>query len=186
MLKGKNIVLGITGGIAAYKSLKLISLLKKEGANVDVIMTRNAQEFVTPLTVRTLSKNAVVTDMFAKTDNFNIAHISLADKADILLVAPATANIIGKVANGIADDMLSTTIMATKTKVIFAPAMNQNMYQNPIVQNNILRLKELGYYFVDPEEGMLACGINGIGKMANVNKIINKLKEMVEVEKWKK
>ena len=145
MFKDLNIVIGITGGISAYKACGIVSYLKKEGANVDVIMTKNACEFITPLTLETLSGNKVVTDMFKRPDYIEVEHISLARKADVFLIVPATANIIGKVANGIADDMLSTTIMATKAPVIFAPAMNNGMYENPIVQDNITKLKKYGY-----------------------------------------
>ena len=144
----KNILLGVTGGIAAYKALEIVSMLVKKDINVDVIMTENATKFVTPLSFQSLSQNMVTCDMFSEPKAFEIQHISLATKADLLLVAPATANIIGKVANGVADDMLSTTIMATKAKVIFAPAMNTNMYENPIVQNNIRKLKAFGYEFI--------------------------------------
>ena len=146
MLKDKNIVLGITGGIACYKVASLVGLLKKAGANVDVIMTKNATEFVGPLTFQTLSQNPVVIDMFEPIKTADVRHISLAEKADAIIIAPATANIIGKVANGIADDMLSTVIMASTKPVIFAPAMNNNMYLNPIVQENISKLKKFGYH----------------------------------------
>jgi phosphopantothenoylcysteine decarboxylase/phosphopantothenate--cysteine ligase len=176
MLENKNIVVGITGGIAAYKTATIINILKKEGANVHVIMTKSATEFITPLTIRTLSKNPVVTDMFKETDVYEVEHISLATLADLFVVVPATANIIGKVAHGIADDMLSTTIMATKAQVIFAPAMNENMYINPIVQDNIERLKQYGYKFIEPQSGMLACGKEGIGKLADTSLIIDEIK----------
>ena len=149
MLENKNIVLGITGGIAAYKAAEIVSRLKKSGANVKAIMTKNACEFITPLTIRTLSKNEVVTELFERPVTLKPEHISLANEADLILVAPATANIIGKVANGIADDMLSTTIMATKAPVVFAIAMNTNMLENPIVQENIEKLKSHGYLFID-------------------------------------
>lgn len=172
MLKNKNIVIGITGGIACYKACEIISYLIREGANVDVIMTKNATEFITPLTIETLSKNKVVTDMFEKNEHIEVEHISLARKADLILVVPATANIIGKVANGIADDMLSTTIMATISKVVFAPAMNNEMYNNKIVQENIKKLKKYGYEFINPIEGNLACGYKAIGKLAKKETII--------------
>ena len=172
MFENKNIVIGITGGIACYKVCEIISYLVKGGANVDVIMTKNATEFITPLTIETLSKNKVTIDMFEKKEHVEVEHISLARKADLILVIPATANIIGKVANGIADDMLSTTIMATTSKVIFAPAMNNGMYNNKIVQDNIKKLKKYGYEFIDPIEGNLACGYKAIGKLANKEKII--------------
>ncbi|MGB7604307.1 MAG: bifunctional phosphopantothenoylcysteine decarboxylase/phosphopantothenate--cysteine ligase CoaBC [Lutisporaceae bacterium] len=166
MLKGKNIVLGVSGGIAAYKACELTSRLKKLNANVDVIMTKSATEFVTPLTFQSLSLNQVITGMFDQPKYWEIEHISLAKKADIIVIAPATANIIGKLANGIADDMLSTTVMAAKSIKLIAPAMNTNMYENPVVQKNIETLKQLGYKFVEPGEGRLACGDIGKGKMA--------------------
>lgn len=172
MLKNKNIVIGITGGIACYKVCEIISHLVRGGANIDVIMTKNATEFITPLTIETLSKNKVVIDMFEKKEHIEVEHISLARKADLILVAPATANIIGKVANGIADDMLSTTIMATTSKVVFAPAMNNEMYNNKIVQNNIKKLKKYGYEFINSIEGNLACGYKAIGKLARKETII--------------
>jgi len=176
MLKNKNIVIGITGGIACYKACEIISYLVREGANVDVIMTKNATEFITPLTIETLSKNKVVIDMFAKKEHIEVEHISLARKADLVLVVPATANIIGKVANGIADDMLSTTIMATTSKVVFAPAMNNEMYNNRIVQDNIKKLKDYGYEIINPVEGNLACGYKAIGKLAKKETIIEFIK----------
>ena len=142
MFKDMNIVIGVTGGIAAYKVCGLINYLKSEGANIDVIMTRSATYFITPLTLETLSGNKVITDMFKSPDYREVEHITLAMKADLFLIVPATANIIGKVSWGIADDMLSTTIMATKAPVIFAPAMNNNMYENKIVQENIVLTKE--------------------------------------------
>lgn len=169
----KNVVIGVSGGIAVYKALDVISKLKKHDVNVDVIMTKSAQEFVTPLSFQSLSQNMVIKDMFEEPKAFEIQHISLAKKADLLVVVPATANIIGKVANGIADDMLSTTIMATRAKVIFAPAMNTNMYTNPIVQENISKLKELGYEFINPACGRLACGDVGDGKLADTEEIVD-------------
>ena len=168
----KNVVVGVTGGIAVYKALDVISRLKKKDINVDVIMTKSACEFVTPLSFQSLSQNAVIKDMFDEPKVFEIQHISLAKKADVLVVVPATANIIGKVANGIADDMLSTTIMATNAKVIFAPAMNTNMYNNPIVQENIKKLKDYGYEFINPSSGRLACGDVGDGKLADTEEIV--------------
>ncbi|KUO69827.1 MAG: phosphopantothenoylcysteine decarboxylase [Clostridia bacterium BRH_c25] len=167
MLKGKNIVLGVSGGIAAYKACELVSRLKKLSADVHVIMTDSAAKFVTPLTFQSLSLNQVAVDMFKAPKYWEIEHISMAKLADVLVIAPATANIIGKLAGGIADDMLSTTAMATKAKVIIVPAMNSNMYENPVVQRNIKLLKELGYSFIEPEEGRLACGDVGKGKMAD-------------------
>lgn len=173
---GKTVVLGVTGGIAAYKALDIVSSLRKKDIDVHVIMTEHAKEFVTPLSFQSLSSNTVIYDMFEEPRAFEIQHISLAKKADVILVAPATANIIGKIANGIADDMLSTTIMATKSEVIFVPAMNTNMYENPIVQNNIEKLKKYGYKFIEPDSGRLACGDVGKGKLADVGDIC----EMVE------
>ena len=177
MFKYLNIVIGVTGGIAAYKACSLVSYLTKEGANVDVIMTKNAMEFINPITLETLSKNKVVTDMFERPDYIDVKHISLAKKADLFIIAPATANIIGKVANGIGDDMLSTTIMATKAKVYFVPAMNNQMYENKIVQDNIKKLKKYGYKFVEPAEGYLACGDVAKGKYPGTKNIIDKIKE---------
>lgn len=183
MIKNKNIVIGMTGGIACYKVCELINYLTREGANVDVIMTKNSTEFITPLTIETLSKHKVVTDMFEKKEHIEVEHISLAKKADLFIVVPATANIIGKVANGIADDMLSTTIIATKAKVVFAPAMNNQMYNNIIVQNNIEKLKNYGYEFIDPVEGNLACGYKAIGKLASKDTIIQKIQDLLKDEK---
>ncbi|MDD2733819.1 MAG: bifunctional phosphopantothenoylcysteine decarboxylase/phosphopantothenate--cysteine ligase CoaBC [Desulfuromonadaceae bacterium] len=166
MIANKKIILGVCGGIAAYKAIELLRLLTKAGADVHVIMTRAAQEFVTPLTFQTLSSNPVHTELFNLIAEQEIGHISLADQADLFIVVPATANIIGKIAVGIADDMLTTTIMATKAPVLFAPAMNVNMFSNPIYQENEHKLRRLGYLFVDPIRGSLACGWEGEGKLA--------------------
>lgn len=163
----RTVVIGVTGGIAVYKALDVISRLKKENVEVHVIMTKAAKEFVNPISFQSLSQNMVIHDMFEEPKAFEIQHISLAKKADLFAVIPATANVIGKVANGIADDMLTTTIMATKAPVIFAPAMNVNMYTNPIVQDNIQKLKEYGYDFIYPTAGRLACGDIGEGKLAD-------------------
>ena len=183
MLKDKNILIGVTGGIACYKVCEIISYLTREGANIDVIMTKNATEFITPLTLETLSKNKVTIDMFEKKEHVEVEHISLARKADLILVVPATANIIGKVSNGIADDMLSTTIMATPAPVVFAPAMNNEMYNNRIVQDNIKKLKEYCYKFINPVEGNLACGYKAVGKLANKETIIEEIKKILEKRK---
>ncbi|MBU5426475.1 bifunctional phosphopantothenoylcysteine decarboxylase/phosphopantothenate--cysteine ligase CoaBC [Tissierella pigra] len=172
MLKGKNIVLGVTGGIAVYKACEVVSRLKKLNANVDVIMTEGAEEFVTPLTFQTMSKNVVHRKMFNEITSYDVEHISLAQKADIILIAPATANTIGKIANGIADNLLTTVVMASTAKVIFAPAMNTFMYRNPIVKSNIDKLKNLGYEFISPGTGLLACGDYGEGKMPEPSDII--------------
>ncbi len=182
-MKNINIVIGITGGIAAYKACDIVSYLKKDGFNIDVIMTKNACEFISPLTLETLSGNKVITDMFERPDHREVEHISLAKKANLFLIVPATANILGKVANGIADDMLSTTIMATKAPVIFAPAMNDGMYSNPIVQDNIKKLENYGYKFIEPATGHLACGYDGKGKLAKKEDIIDYVKLVVEKEK---
>ena len=172
----KCVVIGVAGGIAVYKALDVISALRKKDIEVHVIMTESASKFVNPLTFQSISQNMVITDMFAEPKAWEIQHISLAQKADLMLIAPATANIIGKVANGIADDMLSTTIMAAaKAKVIFAPAMNTNMYENIIVQGNIEKLKSYGYEFIEPASGRLACGDIGIGKLADVNTIVERV-----------
>ncbi|GAB4258613.1 bifunctional phosphopantothenoylcysteine decarboxylase/phosphopantothenate--cysteine ligase CoaBC [Thermincola ferriacetica] len=175
MLQGKCVVLGVTGGIAAYKAADLASRLIKHGAEVHVIMTKAACRFITPLTLQTISRQRVITDMFQEPVSWEVQHIALADKADLMAVVPATANIIGKVANGIADDMLSTTLMATKAPVVFAPAMNVHMYENPIVQGNINKLKQLGYYFIEPATGRLACGYEGKGRLPDVEYIMDKL-----------
>ncbi|MEN8075454.1 bifunctional phosphopantothenoylcysteine decarboxylase/phosphopantothenate--cysteine ligase CoaBC [Clostridioides difficile] len=175
MIMRKCVVIGVTGGIAVYKALDVISALRKKDIEVHVIMTESASNFVNPLTFQSISQNMVITDMFAEPKAWEIQHISLAQKADLMLIAPATANIIGKVANGIADDMLSTTIMASTAKVIFAPAMNTNMYRNKIVQGNIEKLKGFGYDFIEPASGRLACGDVGIGKLADVNTIVERV-----------
>ncbi|MBI1920446.1 MAG: bifunctional phosphopantothenoylcysteine decarboxylase/phosphopantothenate--cysteine ligase CoaBC [Geobacter sp.] len=165
MLEGKEIVLGVTGGIAAYKAVELLRLLTKAGANVHVVMTKSAQEFVGPLTFQTLSMNPVHTDLFNLISEREIGHISLADRADLFIIAPATANLIGKLASGVADDLLTTTVMATKAPVLVAPAMNVNMYENPVYRKNEEKLKGLGYMFAEPVSGALACGWEGKGKM---------------------
>jgi phosphopantothenoylcysteine decarboxylase/phosphopantothenate--cysteine ligase len=171
MSERKTVVVGVTGGVAVYKALDVVSKLKKADFDVHVIMTEHAAKFVHPLSFQSISQNMVVTDMFAEAKAWEIQHISLAKKADLMLIVPATVNILGKVANGIADDMLSTTIMATKAPVVFAPAANTNMFLNPIVQNNIERLKNYGYKFIEPESGRLACGDVGAGKLADTQLI---------------
>ncbi|WP_066502923.1 bifunctional phosphopantothenoylcysteine decarboxylase/phosphopantothenate--cysteine ligase CoaBC [Abyssisolibacter fermentans] len=180
MLKGKDIVIGVTGGIAAYKAVDVVSKLIKLNANVDVIMTEAATKFVTPLTFQSLAHNPVVVDMFREPVSWDIEHIALAKKADIFLVVPATANIIGKIAHGIADDMLSTTIMASKAKKIIVPAMNTNMYKNVIVQENIEKLKSLDYKFINPISGKLACGDIGEGKLPDPQDIIDQILEIIK------
>ncbi|MGL5347362.1 MAG: bifunctional phosphopantothenoylcysteine decarboxylase/phosphopantothenate--cysteine ligase CoaBC [Peptostreptococcaceae bacterium] len=182
MLKDKTVVIGVSGGIAVYKSLDVISRLRKLGINVHVVMTKSATEFVTPLSFQSLSQNYVVCDMFEEPKTWDVEHISLAKKADVFLIAPATANVIGKMANGIADDMLTTTVMATKGKVLIAPAMNTNMYENPVVQRNISILKELGYNFIEPESGRLACGDTGKGKLASPETIVDDVVKLLSVK----
>lgn len=169
----KRVVLGVTGGIAAYKAAEITSRLKKVGCEVRCIMTENAQEIITPLTLETLSGQRVTKDLFEENKEWSVSHIGLAQWADLFLIAPATANIIGKVCHGIADDFLSTTIMATTAPVVFAPAMNEQMYLNPIFQGNMANLKALGYYFIEPIHGHLACGDNGVGKMEDPEKIVD-------------
>ena len=165
MLTGKTIVLGVTGSIAAYKIANLASMLVKLNADVHVIMTQNATRFITPMTFETLTNNKCIVDTFDRNFNFDVKHVSLAKKGDLFMVAPCTANVIGKVASGICDDMLSTTIMATKAPVLFAPAMNTGMWENPILQDNLQKLKHYGYHIIEPVVGRLACGDTGSGKM---------------------
>ena len=165
MLKGKTIVLGVTGSIAAYKIANLASMLVKKQAEVHVIMTKNACNFITPTTFETLTGNKCLVDTFDRNFEFQVEHVALAKKADVFLIAPATANIIGKMANGICDDMLTTTVFATKAPVIISPAMNTGMWENPILQDNIAKLKKYGYSFVEPDSGRLACGDTVSGKM---------------------
>jgi len=175
MLKGKKIILGVTGSIAAYKAAEILSLLKKKGADVFVIMTEPATKFVQSLTFSTLSGHPVITNLFSLNDQIEVKHVSLSQWADLILIAPATANIIGKIAHGIADDMLTTTVMACRSKVIFAPAMNKNMISNPIYQENVKKLSALGYEFIDSEYGPLACGESGEGRLANIADIVDKV-----------
>jgi phosphopantothenoylcysteine decarboxylase / phosphopantothenate---cysteine ligase len=179
MLKNKKIVLGVTGGIAAYKAAELVRELVRAGAQVYVIMTRSAQAFITPLTFQTLSGHPVAADLFSLVEESEIGHISLADRADILVIAPATANIIGKIAGGIADDLLSTVVMATKAPVLFAPAMNVHMWENAVCQENIQKLRQKGYRFIDPETGDLACGYEGKGRLAEVPAIVEEIRSIL-------
>ncbi|MEF2964550.1 bifunctional phosphopantothenoylcysteine decarboxylase/phosphopantothenate--cysteine ligase CoaBC [Paenibacillus sp. M1] len=172
MLKGKKILLGVTGGIAAFKAAALCSKLVKEGAEVRVIMTESATKLITELTMQSLSKNPVYTDTFDEKNPQYIAHISLADWADLVLVAPATANIIGKMAAGIADDMLSTTLLATQAPIMLAPAMNVHMYVHPAVQRNLAELAARGVMLIEPGEGLLACGYTGKGRMEEPESIV--------------
>lgn len=179
MLKNKKIVLGITGGIAAYKAAELTRALIKEGATIKVIMTKSATEFIKPLTMRTLSQNHVYTDMFIAEDQYDMAHISLAEFADAFVIAPATANIIGKIASGIGDDLLSTAVMAEAKPTLICPAMNDKMLSNPIVQENIKKLKKTGYIVMESAEGELACKTQGKGRLPEVEKIVEAIKTLL-------
>jgi phosphopantothenoylcysteine decarboxylase/phosphopantothenate--cysteine ligase len=172
MLKGKTIILGVSGGIAVYKAVELLRLLTKAGATVHVVMTHSACEFVTPLTFQTLSGQSVHTELFNLYQEQEIGHISLADRADLFILAPATANLIGRIAQGLADDLLTTTVMATKAPVLVVPAMNTNMYENPLYQRNEQRLREVGYHLLEPVCGELACGWIGQGKMPDPHDIV--------------
>jgi phosphopantothenoylcysteine decarboxylase/phosphopantothenate--cysteine ligase len=177
VLSGKEIVLGVTGGIAAYKACEIIRELKGEGANVTAILTASGSQFITPLTLQTLSKNPVVMDLWNLISESEIGHISLAQRAHLLLIAPATGNILGKIRGGIADDMLSTVVMATAAPVVLAPAMNTQMYASASVRENVAVLRSRGFLFVEPDEGELACGTVGPGRLAAVGKIV----EMVRI-----
>ena len=172
MLKDKNIILGVTGGIAAYKCVDLVSRLRKQGANVHVILTKGAQNFVTETAMREISGNPVVTSMWQEIQQYDVEHIALARLADVVLVAPATANVIAKCACGMADDMLTTTLLATKAPVFFAPAMNTNMYENSITQQNLHALQERGCHIIDPAAGHLACGTSGVGRMPEPQELV--------------
>jgi phosphopantothenoylcysteine decarboxylase/phosphopantothenate--cysteine ligase len=178
MLKAKEIVLGVTGGIAAYKAAEFVRLLTKAEARVHVVMTRNAREFVTPLTFQTLSGNPVATETFSLLEEAKIGHITLADLAELIVILPATANIIGKIANGIADDFLSTMVMASKAPVLLVPSMNVNMWENRALQENLATLIERGYHFVEPGVGELACHWHGKGRLAELDEVIEKLEDL--------
>ncbi|GAB6271936.1 MAG: bifunctional phosphopantothenoylcysteine decarboxylase/phosphopantothenate--cysteine ligase CoaBC [Smithella sp.] len=179
MLENKKIVLGITGGIAAYKAAELTRALIKAGAQVRVIMTRSAAEFITPLTMQTLSKGPVYTEMFAPTDQYDMAHIALADWADAFLIAPATGNVIGKAASGIADDLLTTTLMAQNKPALICPAMNDRMLANPVVQDNIRKLKKFGYTVMESAVGELACKTSGSGRLPEIPDILDALETLL-------
>ncbi len=172
MLKGKKIVLGVTGGIAVYKAVDLVSKLRKEGADVRVVMTESAAKFVTPLTFKEISGNTVAVSMWAEDQEFHVEHIALADWADLMIIAPATANILAKAANGIADDLLSTVILASKTPIVLCPAMNCQMYINPITQDNLKKLANYGFIIMQPATGYLACGTSGVGRLPEPAEII--------------
>lgn len=182
MLENKNILIGISGGIAAYKICTLIRLYKKAGANVRVMLTPNALSFVTKLTLETISNNEVYVDNF-EIQEYKPEHISLCDEADICVLAPATANTISKIANGLCDNLLTSTVCAFSKPILIAPAMNTNMWNNPFVQENISKLRTAGYHFIDPETGFLACGTNGVGRMAEVEEIFDKTLEILSENK---
>ena len=183
MLKGKTVVLGVTGSIAAYKIAELASSLKKMNADVYVIMTKNATNFINPITFETLTSNKCLIDTFDRNFQYNVEHVSIAKKADVVLIAPASANVIGKLANGIADDMLTTTVMACKCKKIISPAMNTNMFENPIVQDNIEKLKKFGMEIITPDTGYLACGDTGAGKMPSPQTLLEYILREIRFEK---
>ena len=173
MLEGKTVLLGVTGSIAAYKIAYLASALKKQQADVHVLMTRNATNFINPITFETLTGNKCLVDTFDRNFQFQVEHVSIAKKADVVMIAPASANVIGKLAHGIADDMLTTTIMACRCKKFISPAMNTNMFENPIVQDNLKTLEHYGYEVIDPAVGYLACGDTGAGKMPELETLLN-------------
>ena len=183
MLKGKTVVLGVTGSIAAYKIANLASSLVKLHADVHVIMTKNATNFINPIAFETLTKNKCMTDTFDRSFMYNVAHVSIADKADVMLAAPASANIIAKMAHGIADDMLSTTYLAMKCPVIVSPAMNVNMFTNPVVQRNIKTLEDFGVTVIPPDNGYLACGYTGAGKMPSEQVLLDYILRVIAKEK---
>jgi phosphopantothenoylcysteine decarboxylase/phosphopantothenate--cysteine ligase len=178
--KPKTVVLGVSGGIACYKAVELVRLLVQDGFKVQVIMTREAMEFVTPLTFQTLSGHPVATEIFSLTQESQIGHINLADQADLFIIAPATANIIGKVAAGVADDLLTTVIMATQAPVLIAPSMNVHMYENPVLQENVRKLKRLGYHFMEPLDGYLACGYEGKGRLPEPKDIAEAIQRLLK------
>ena len=183
MLRGKCVVLGVTGSIAAYKIANLASALVKRHADVNVIMTKNATNFINPITFETLTGNKCLVDTFDRNFQFNVEHVALAKRADIFMVAPASANVIGKMANGIADDMLTTTILAAKCPKYVSPAMNTNMFENPIVQDNIKKLEGYGFHIIDPASGYLACGDTGAGKMPEPEVLFSYIMKELACEK---
>ncbi len=185
MLQNKEIIVGVTGGIAAYKTVELVRGLSRRGANVHVVMTKNAMEFVTPLTFQTVSGNTVIHEMFELFTGSKIGHITLSDIADLLVIAPATANIIGKVANGIADDFLTTMVMATTVPVFFVPSMNTKMWGSPMVQANTQKLKDVGYKMMEPASGDLACGTEGKGRLPTIEEIMENIEDIFTVKDLK-
>lgn len=179
-MKKKTIVVGVTGSVACYKALDVIRGLRRIGKSTEVILTKEAEEFIRPILFQAVSGNRVITaDLFKLPEEWNVAHVSLAEKADLILVVPATANIIGKIANGICDDMLTCAICATKAPLLFAPAMNEGMYKNKIVQENISKLKKIGYHFTGPVKGKLVCGTEGVGHLQDVEVIVKEVKKLL-------
>ncbi|MFH0940515.1 MAG: flavoprotein [Candidatus Omnitrophota bacterium] len=172
MKKGKKIILGVSGSIAAFKSADIVSLLSRQGCYVTVIMTKEAEHFITPMTLQMLSSNKVYRGMFEVADAWAVEHVSLADSAGLILIAPATANIIAKLASGLCDDLLTCTVLASRAPVLLAPAMNDAMYQHKTTQANIERLKKIGYHFIGPVKGSLACGKVALGRMSGVEDIV--------------
>ena len=183
MLKGKTIVLGITGGIAAYKMAEVTRRLVEAGAQVHVMMTKAAQEFITPLTLQTLSGHPVHTELFNLTQEHEIGHVSLADRADLILIAPASANVLAKVAHGICDDLITTVVCATQAPVLFSPAMNVHMWKNPITQENVTKLRKHGYLILEPDAGFLACGYTGKGRLPDSDSLIQEIEKTFKVRK---
>jgi phosphopantothenoylcysteine decarboxylase/phosphopantothenate--cysteine ligase len=179
-MKKKNILLGVTGSIAAYKSCDLIRTLQESGFVIDVIMTKEAKEFISPLTLQALAGRKVYSEMFDVDVDFDVEHIELAKRPSVVVIAPATANVIGKLASGIYDDLLTCVVAATKAKVLIAPAMNDNMYKNPIVQDNIRKLKSKGIKFIGPRIGKLACGDVGTGCLEDIEKIVKFVKQLLK------
>lgn len=183
MLKGKHVLLGVTGSIAAYKIANLASMLVKLNADVHVIMTKNAKQFISPITFETLTGNKVIDDTFERNSGYHVAHIAMAAEADIVLIAPATANVIAKLAHGIADDMLTSTMLAVTVPILVSPAMNTHMYENPVTQENIEKLKDLGYKLIEPASGYLACGDSGRGKMPEPEVLLECILQEIACEK---
>lgn len=183
MLKGKHVLLGVTGSIAAYKIANLASMLVKLNADVHVIMTKNAEQFISPITFETLTGNKVIDDTFERNSGYHVAHIAMAAEADVVMIAPATANVIAKLAHGIADDMLTSTMLAVTAPILLSPAMNTHMYENPITQENIQKIKDLGYKLIEPASGYLACGDTGKGKMPEPEILLDCILQEIACEK---
>lgn len=179
MAKAREVVLGVTGSIAAYKACEVVRRLREARIEITVVMTEAAMKFVAPLTFQTLSGRPVFTGMFSPVREWNPVHLSLAERAGVILIAPATANVIGKIAAGIADELLTATVLAAKVPVVICPAMNERMYRNKIVQENLARLKKAGYEFIGPERGKLASGCEGLGRLARIETIVARVKELL-------